>query len=122
MNMLHNESEQNEPLFDVQKCAFCGCTDDCACPGGCSWVAGDLCSRCAESLLSSLLCAECVNTCFSQVESYCAHCANTNCDGSCDIVDEPDDNPCEHWECVNKHFCLNALIIGYQLKEISQEE
>ena len=28
-------------------CRKCGCTDDCACVGGCSWVEPDLCSQCA---------------------------------------------------------------------------
>ena len=30
-------------------CIYCGCTDDRACPGGCSWTHGDekICSRCA---------------------------------------------------------------------------
>lgn len=28
------------------RCRICGCTDDHACPGGCSWVAPDLCSTC----------------------------------------------------------------------------
>lgn len=27
-------------------CRKCGCTDDKACPGGCSWVEPDLCSAC----------------------------------------------------------------------------
>lgn len=36
---------------DVPACRVCGCTDERACPGGCSWVPdptgqGDLCSRC----------------------------------------------------------------------------
>jgi hypothetical protein len=33
-------------------CRGCGCSDDAACPGGCSWVEEDLCSRCelAESV------------------------------------------------------------------------
>jgi hypothetical protein len=31
----------------VRTCSQCGCTDDRACPGGCSWVAWDLCSACA---------------------------------------------------------------------------
>lgn len=34
-------------LGEVQRCRVCGCTDDQACPGGCSWVEPDLCSRCA---------------------------------------------------------------------------
>jgi len=32
----------------VRRCRVCGCTDDHACPGGCFWVAPDLCSRCAD--------------------------------------------------------------------------
>lgn len=28
-------------------CIFCGCTEDRACSGGCSWVARDVCSKCA---------------------------------------------------------------------------
>jgi hypothetical protein len=30
-----------------RRCRKCGCTQERACPGGCSWVAWDLCSRCA---------------------------------------------------------------------------
>jgi hypothetical protein len=33
----------------VRACHGCGCTDDCACPGGCSWVGPNLCSACGES-------------------------------------------------------------------------
>ncbi|MDR2054254.1 MAG: hypothetical protein LBQ10_00045 [Desulfovibrio sp.] len=29
-------------------CRKCGCTDEAACPGGCSWVEKDLCSACVE--------------------------------------------------------------------------
>ena len=31
-----------------RRCRECGCTDERACPGGCTWVFVDLCSRCAE--------------------------------------------------------------------------
>lgn len=31
-------------------CRECGCTDERACPGGCSWVEPDLCSQCAEEI------------------------------------------------------------------------
>ena len=31
----------------VRRCRVCGCTDAHACPGGCYWVAPDLCSACA---------------------------------------------------------------------------
>lgn len=30
----------------VQRCRVCGCTDDRACPGGCSWAEPGLCSQC----------------------------------------------------------------------------
>jgi hypothetical protein len=30
-----------------QACRVCGCTNERACPGGCSWIAIDLCSQCA---------------------------------------------------------------------------
>jgi hypothetical protein len=33
------------------RCSKCGCTDEAACPGGCSWVQLDLCSRCAFEAL-----------------------------------------------------------------------
>lgn len=29
------------------ECVRCGCTDDRACPGGCSWVVPNVCSQCA---------------------------------------------------------------------------
>jgi hypothetical protein len=31
----------------LRACRVCGCTDLHACPGGCYWVAEDLCSACA---------------------------------------------------------------------------
>lgn len=30
----------------TRRCRVCGCTDERACPGGCSWVEEDLCSAC----------------------------------------------------------------------------
>jgi len=27
-------------------CQVCGCTDERACPGGCYWIAEELCSNC----------------------------------------------------------------------------
>lgn len=35
------------PSLVGQVCRECGCTEEDACPGGCSWVAEDLCSACA---------------------------------------------------------------------------
>ena len=40
----------NKPHLEM-KCKYCGCTDDHACEGGCSWVAKDVCSKCAASLV-----------------------------------------------------------------------
>lgn len=33
-------------------CRACGCTDEAACVGGCSWVEADLCSACSGRVLS----------------------------------------------------------------------
>lgn len=48
--------EEDGQVFDsedVPRCIRCGCTDEQACPGGCTWVPGsmdgDLCSRCAPA-------------------------------------------------------------------------
>lgn len=35
--------------FLEPQCRVCGCTELDACPGGCSWVEEDLCSRCANA-------------------------------------------------------------------------
>ncbi len=35
------------PSLIGQVCRACGCSEDDACCGGCSWVAPDLCSKCA---------------------------------------------------------------------------
>lgn len=37
----------NDTAGPVRKCRQCGCTDDRACEGGCTWVEADLCSACA---------------------------------------------------------------------------
>jgi hypothetical protein len=37
---------------DEQKCRICGCDQEHACKGGCSWVEADLCSQCYEKLNS----------------------------------------------------------------------
>lgn len=34
-------------------CRVCGCTDERACAGGCSWVEADLCSVCADAMLEA---------------------------------------------------------------------
>ena len=34
---------------DLQVCRECGCTEDNACEGGCSWVDSDLCSECTTT-------------------------------------------------------------------------
>ena len=37
-------------LLGVRACDGCGCTDDAACEGGCTWVGPYACSRCASPL------------------------------------------------------------------------
>jgi myosin heavy subunit len=44
----HPQEENEEAGQKVRTCRVCGCTDDNACPGGCSWVEDDLCSACAD--------------------------------------------------------------------------
>lgn len=40
----------------VRACRYCGCTDDRACPGGCFWVTGDVCSAdaCVDQLAAEV--------------------------------------------------------------------
>lgn len=42
-------SLEAERVIHLARCRVCGCTDDRACPGGCSWVEPDLCSACVEA-------------------------------------------------------------------------
>lgn len=35
---------------DEYECAYCGCTDDDACEGGCEWIAPNVCSNCADQV------------------------------------------------------------------------
>lgn len=39
--------EQSEEKQIEQTCRFCGCDFYHPCPGGCYWVAEDICSACA---------------------------------------------------------------------------
>jgi hypothetical protein len=46
-----SESDEGDDEDDIPTCRKCGCTDEEACEGGCSWVEdpeglGDLCSAC----------------------------------------------------------------------------
>lgn len=40
--------KNDTPRPTEAKCRVCGCTDERACPVGCSWIKADLCSVCAE--------------------------------------------------------------------------
>jgi ParB/RepB/Spo0J family partition protein len=42
------KEDAEEEAAEVQACRECGCTDEEACEGGCSWVEADLCSACVE--------------------------------------------------------------------------
>lgn len=49
LGRLREEPEHLATFGDVGEggiCRDCGCTDERACPGGCWWVADDLCSTC----------------------------------------------------------------------------
>ena len=48
----------SKPPLGLMKCKYCGCTDDYACEGGCSWVAKDVCSKCAASFVSVIKMAD----------------------------------------------------------------
>lgn len=48
---FRNVIEQMDPDFFKRKCRVCGCDWNHACPGGCSWVGDDLCSRCFQKML-----------------------------------------------------------------------
>lgn len=37
-------------MMKERVCRYCGCSDDRACPGGCWWVAEDVCSACASAM------------------------------------------------------------------------
>lgn len=39
------------PVDGAGVCRVCGCTDLNACPGGCFWVAPDLCSVCYHEMI-----------------------------------------------------------------------
>ncbi len=40
--------EEDEPTGGVRTCKVCGCTDEEACAGGCSWAQPAICSTCAD--------------------------------------------------------------------------
>jgi len=51
INVLEGDDTDLPPRPDlrplgIRQCRTCGCTDDFACDGGCSWVETDLCSAC----------------------------------------------------------------------------
>ena len=37
-----------ETAEGARRCAWCGCTDDFACNGGCAWIQPDRCSACRD--------------------------------------------------------------------------
>lgn len=43
----HLESPWLTPPAAPRQCRICGCTDEEACPGGCSWSQPEICSTCA---------------------------------------------------------------------------
>jgi hypothetical protein len=49
-DLSHHQAEFVSTLrhADNGVCLLCGCTNDCACPGGCWWVTSRLCSACCR--------------------------------------------------------------------------
>jgi hypothetical protein len=97
-----NENFEGDTLFNEQKCRVCGCTDNNACEGGCSWVEDDLCSKCAK------------NSCDE------TGCPFNNGNGSCCFKDESLDSDGYHrnvigavdgYECKNEDVLLAYKII-----------
>jgi hypothetical protein len=46
--MAIKRAKKAKQLSNVQRCRVCGCTEERACPGGCTWVRPDLCSACSN--------------------------------------------------------------------------
>lgn len=44
-----DETRARDWLAGGMRCDVCGCTDNAACPDGCTWVDVDLCSSCASA-------------------------------------------------------------------------
>lgn len=38
----------------IATCRACSCTDEMACPGGCTWADDDLCSTCAPASVQAV--------------------------------------------------------------------
>jgi len=52
---LYQELKSRYSFLKEKKCRVCGCTDVCACPGGCYWVQDDLCSSCWKEFIDEEL-------------------------------------------------------------------
>ncbi|MGL5257659.1 MAG: hypothetical protein ACRC76_11510 [Proteocatella sp.] len=46
--LSHSLVKGSKGYKDKRKCRICGCTTLHACPGGCYWVADNLCSQCLK--------------------------------------------------------------------------
>lgn len=110
-----------DPEYGLQKCSICGCTDNNACIGGCTWSAPNLCSSCVYNAVEHLMCADCSLPMLAKTLSCCNGCSNVNCDHTCSFADDPDtapvvqdeNPPCENWECKQRQWCEWAFITGY---------
>ena len=63
---------------DVPRCFVCGCTDERACQGGCTWAAGpadrELCSRCAEGIGLAVAALERAASLLQELAAACQAC------------------------------------------------
>jgi len=53
------------PALHRRECFVCGCSEEAGCPGGCTWIESDLCSRCAGD--------------FSRDAPICVYCDSPDC-------------------------------------------
>lgn len=98
----------------MRQCRVCGCTDDCACLGGCYWVEYDLCSRCYNVMQFSKILAT-----FDNIDSYTRRHGSLN---TIAIYCRPDDYPNGY---IGRLFYgtkpTNKVVVGSKLEEVRKK-
>lgn len=59
-------------------CRMCGCTDEDACPEGCTWVQADLCSECVRHIDPKVYGAI-VDATAKRIGKHSAGCSSRSC-------------------------------------------
>lgn len=120
--------QSGSQLKKPQSCILCGCTQYHACPGGCSWVLPNLCSRCADEMLQTVACPDCVFPRLAEKCSMCFDCEHITCAHTCawgaeagndepEIVVDSQNPSCEMWSCKHSKQCLDALVAGFAIRD-----